>query len=179
LSPSGLAAEVGEARSKLSHLLLQLKWEEHTANSHIFFCNTNGSGTQQTSSSFCSKSQFRRDPLGVLEALLWKTGKQLAISEHGARSCVYAEGEAVIHKHKAGPEEVKRQLDFYRAGKSGGYRINHVGCKYAVGYGGWARWLLLNNCWTSKEPISLGLLGLPRGYSSMLWAMVGEPFGSS
>ncbi|GAQ89423.1 hypothetical protein KFL_005200040 [Klebsormidium nitens] len=62
-----------------------------------------------------SKSQFRRDPLGVLEALLWKTGKQLAISEHGARSCVYAEGEAVVHKHKAGPEEVKRQLDFYRA----------------------------------------------------------------
>jgi hypothetical protein len=73
--------------------------------------------THRNLSSFCSKSQFRRDPLGVLEALLWKTGKQLAISEHGARSCVYAEGEAVIHKHKAGPEEVKRQLDFYRAGK--------------------------------------------------------------
>ena len=53
----------------------------------------------------------------MLEALLWKTGKQLAISEHGARSCVYAEGEAVVHKHKAGPEEVKRQLDFYRAGE--------------------------------------------------------------
>lgn len=107
------------------------KLTKHPANFLMLFCSQNGGSMQQTFSpsfatrrsthrnfsSFCSKSQFRRDPLGVLEALLWKTGKQLAISEHGARSCVYAEGEAVIHKHKAGPEEVKRQLDFYRAGK--------------------------------------------------------------
>ncbi|KAJ4966030.1 hypothetical protein NE237_017879 [Protea cynaroides] len=61
-----------------------------------------------------SKSQFRRDPLGVLEALLWRTNSTLAISEHGARSSVYDEGKAVIKKHKATPEEVEGQLSQYR-----------------------------------------------------------------
>lgn len=62
-----------------------------------------------------SKSQFRRDPLGVLEALLWRSNSVLAISEHGARSSVYDEGIAVIHKHKATPEEVEVQLAQYRS----------------------------------------------------------------
>jgi len=48
-----------------------------------------------------SKSQFRRDPLG------------LAISEHGARSSIYDEGKAVVKKHKATPEEVEMQLTQY------------------------------------------------------------------
>lgn len=61
-----------------------------------------------------SKSQFRRDPLGVLEALLWRTNSVLAISEHGARSSVYDEGKAVVKKHKATPEEVEVQLTQYR-----------------------------------------------------------------
>nr|DAD40614.1 TPA_asm: hypothetical protein HUJ06_014937 [Nelumbo nucifera] len=61
-----------------------------------------------------SKSQFRRDPLGVLEALLWRTNSSLAISEHGARSSVYDEGKAVVKKNKATPEEVKEQLTRYR-----------------------------------------------------------------
>ncbi|KAL5704933.1 hypothetical protein ACHQM5_023290 [Ranunculus cassubicifolius] len=61
-----------------------------------------------------SKSQFRRDPLGVLEALLWRTNSVLAISEHGARSSVYDEGKAVVKKHKATPEEVELQLTQYR-----------------------------------------------------------------
>ncbi|KAF9609401.1 hypothetical protein IFM89_015742 [Coptis chinensis] len=61
-----------------------------------------------------SKSQFRRDPLGVLEALLWRTNSELAISEHGARSSVYDEGKAVVKKHKATPEEVEVQLSQYR-----------------------------------------------------------------
>ncbi|PIA35828.1 hypothetical protein AQUCO_03400017v1 [Aquilegia coerulea] len=61
-----------------------------------------------------SKSQFRRDPLGVLEALLWRTNSVLAISEHGARSSVYDEGKAVVKKHKATPEEVEVQLAQYR-----------------------------------------------------------------
>ncbi|KAK9164059.1 hypothetical protein Syun_004961 [Stephania yunnanensis] len=61
-----------------------------------------------------SKSQFRRDPLGVLEALLWRTNSVLAISEHGARSSVYDEGKAVVKKHKATPEEVDVQLTQYR-----------------------------------------------------------------
>ncbi|KAF5187115.1 Dna-directed rna polymerase subunit beta [Thalictrum thalictroides] len=62
-----------------------------------------------------SKSQFRRDPLGVLEALLWRTNSILAISEHGARSSVYDEGKAVVKKHKATPEEVEVQLTQYRS----------------------------------------------------------------
>jgi len=61
-----------------------------------------------------SKSQFRRDPIAVFEALLWRTNSVLAISEHGARSCVYDEGNAIIKKHKATPEEVDRQLTQYR-----------------------------------------------------------------
>ncbi|XP_043713697.1 probable hexosyltransferase MUCI70 [Telopea speciosissima] len=61
-----------------------------------------------------SKSQFRRDPLGVLEALLWRTNSTLAISEHGARSSVYDEAKAVVKKHKASPEEVEVQLSQYR-----------------------------------------------------------------
>lgn len=61
-----------------------------------------------------SKSQFRRDPIGVLEALLWHTNSVLAISEHGARSSLYDEGKAVVQKHKATPEEVEVQLNQYR-----------------------------------------------------------------
>ncbi|KAJ4963314.1 hypothetical protein NE237_023253 [Protea cynaroides] len=61
-----------------------------------------------------SKSQFRRDPLGVLEALLWRTNSTLAISEHGARSSIYDEGKAVVKKHKATPQEVEVQLNQYR-----------------------------------------------------------------
>ncbi|CAO2838965.1 unnamed protein product [Amaranthus hypochondriacus] len=60
-----------------------------------------------------SKSQFRRDPLGVLEALLWRSNSVLAISEHGARSSVYDEAKAVVKKHKATPEEVEVQLTQY------------------------------------------------------------------
>lgn len=62
-----------------------------------------------------SKSQFRRDPLGVLEALLWRPGSDFAISEHGARSCVYKEAVAIVQKHKASPEEVDIQLNAYRS----------------------------------------------------------------
>uniref|UniRef100_A0A2P2K5J6 TOD1/MUCI70 glycosyltransferase-like domain-containing protein n=1 Tax=Rhizophora mucronata TaxID=61149 RepID=A0A2P2K5J6_RHIMU len=61
-----------------------------------------------------SKSQFRRDPLGVLEALLWRSNSVLAISEHGARSSVYDEAKAVVQKHKASPEEVQVQLAQYK-----------------------------------------------------------------
>ncbi|KQK13003.1 uncharacterized protein LOC100839040 [Brachypodium distachyon] len=61
-----------------------------------------------------SKSQFRRDPLGVLEALLWRSNSSVALSEHGARSSLYDEGKAIVKKHKATPEEVKIQLDQYR-----------------------------------------------------------------
>ncbi|KAJ7958078.1 Protein of unknown function (DUF616) [Quillaja saponaria] len=61
-----------------------------------------------------SKSQFRRDPLGVLEALLWRSNSVLAISEHGARSSVYDEAKAVVKKNKATPEEVEVQLNQYR-----------------------------------------------------------------
>ncbi|KAI3442628.1 uncharacterized protein J3R85_000860 [Psidium guajava] len=61
-----------------------------------------------------SKSQFRRDPLGVLEALLWRSNSVLAISEHGARSSVYDEAKAVVKKNKATPEEVEVQLTQYR-----------------------------------------------------------------
>ncbi|XVF36178.1 hypothetical protein REPUB_Repub19eG0035600 [Reevesia pubescens] len=61
-----------------------------------------------------SKSQFRRDPLGVLEALLWRRNSVLAISEHGARSSVYDEAKAVVKKHKATPEEVEVQMTQYR-----------------------------------------------------------------
>jgi len=64
-----------------------------------------------------SKSQFRRDPLGVLDALLWRTNSVLAISEHGARSSVYDEANAVIKKHKATPEEVEVQINQYRHDK--------------------------------------------------------------
>ncbi|XP_038717592.1 uncharacterized protein LOC120010802 isoform X2 [Tripterygium wilfordii] len=61
-----------------------------------------------------SKSQFRRDPLGVLEALLWRSKSVLAISEHGARSSVYDEAKAVVKKNKATPEEVEVQLSQYQ-----------------------------------------------------------------
>ncbi|KAL0314748.1 UNVERIFIED_CONTAM: hypothetical protein Sangu_2319200 [Sesamum angustifolium] len=61
-----------------------------------------------------SKSQFRRDPLGVLEALLWRSNDELAISEHGARSSVYDEAKAVVRKNKATPEEVEVQMAQYR-----------------------------------------------------------------
>ncbi|XP_014502835.1 uncharacterized protein LOC106763148 [Vigna radiata var. radiata] len=61
-----------------------------------------------------SKSQFRRDPLGVLETLLWRPKSLLAISEHGARSSVYDEAKAVVKKNKAKPEEVEVQLNQYR-----------------------------------------------------------------
>ncbi|XP_057973403.1 probable hexosyltransferase MUCI70 isoform X2 [Malania oleifera] len=61
-----------------------------------------------------SKSQFRRDPLSVIEALLWRSKSVLAISEHGARSNVYDEANAVIKKNKATPEEVEVQLTQYR-----------------------------------------------------------------
>ncbi|KMT19272.1 hypothetical protein BVRB_1g012800 [Beta vulgaris subsp. vulgaris] len=60
-----------------------------------------------------SKSQFRRDPLGVLEALLWRSNSVLAISQHGARSSVYDEAKAVVKKNKATPEEVEVQLSQY------------------------------------------------------------------
>ncbi|POO03194.1 hypothetical protein TorRG33x02_012550 [Trema orientale] len=61
-----------------------------------------------------SKSQFRRDPLGVLEALLWRSNSVLAISEHGARCSVYDEAKAVVKKNKAKPDEVEVQLTQYR-----------------------------------------------------------------
>ncbi|XP_078430519.1 DNA-directed RNA polymerase subunit beta (DUF616) [Wolffia australiana] len=61
-----------------------------------------------------AKSQFRRDPLAVLEALLWRVGATLAISEHGARSSVFEEGRAVVKKNKASPGEVQIQLNQYR-----------------------------------------------------------------
>ncbi|XP_013622980.1 probable hexosyltransferase MUCI70 [Brassica napus] len=64
-----------------------------------------------------SKSQFRRDPLGVLDALLWRTNSVLAISEHGARGSVYDEAKAVVKKHKATPEEVQVQINQYRRDK--------------------------------------------------------------
>ncbi|KAK4768700.1 hypothetical protein SAY87_003841 [Trapa incisa] len=60
-----------------------------------------------------SKSQFRRDPMGVLEALLWRSNSVLAISEHGARSSVYDEAKAVVKKNKATPEEVEIQMTQY------------------------------------------------------------------
>jgi hypothetical protein len=61
-----------------------------------------------------SKYQFRRDPIGVLEALLWRPNTTFAISEHGARSNIYDEGKAIVLKHKATPEEVEVQLNQYR-----------------------------------------------------------------
>jgi hypothetical protein len=61
-----------------------------------------------------SKSQFRKDPLGVLEALLWRSNSSLALSEHGARSSLYDKAKAIVKKHKATPEEVEVQLDQYR-----------------------------------------------------------------
>nr|XP_043616657.1 probable hexosyltransferase MUCI70 [Erigeron canadensis] len=61
-----------------------------------------------------SKSQFRRDPLGVFEALLWRSESVFAISEHGARSSVYDEANAVVKKNKATPEEVEVQITQYR-----------------------------------------------------------------
>lgn len=72
-----------------------------------------------------SKSQFRRDPLGVLEALLWRTNSILAISEHGARSSLYDEAKAVVKKNKAKPEEVEVQLNQYKKdGLPGDKRFN-------------------------------------------------------
>lgn len=61
-----------------------------------------------------SKYQFRRDPIAVLEALLWRTNSTFAISEHGARNNIYDEGKAIVQKHKATPEEVEVQLTQYR-----------------------------------------------------------------
>ena len=61
-----------------------------------------------------SKYQFRRDPLCVLEALLWRSNSVLAISEHGARSSVYDEAKAVVKKNRATPEEVEVQSTQYR-----------------------------------------------------------------
>lgn len=61
-----------------------------------------------------SKYQFRRDPIGVLEALLWRRNSTFAISEHGARTNIYDEGKAIVQKNKATPEEVKVQLTQYR-----------------------------------------------------------------
>ncbi|KAI3761182.1 hypothetical protein L1987_51593 [Smallanthus sonchifolius] len=61
-----------------------------------------------------SKSQFRRDPLGVFEALLWRSKSVLAISEHGACSSVYDEAKAVVKKNKATPEEVEVQMIQYQ-----------------------------------------------------------------
>ncbi|KAL4584382.1 hypothetical protein LXL04_008982 [Taraxacum kok-saghyz] len=60
-----------------------------------------------------SKSQFRRDPLGVFESLLWRSNSVLAISEHGARSNVYDEAKAVVKKNKATPQEVQVQITQY------------------------------------------------------------------
>ncbi|CAM6100188.1 unnamed protein product [Calypogeia fissa] len=60
-----------------------------------------------------SKSQFRRDPIGVIETLLVRPKSVFAISEHGGRSCVYKEGEAIVKKNKALPEEVAIQLNQY------------------------------------------------------------------
>ncbi|GJY29163.1 uracil-DNA glycosylase [Tanacetum coccineum] len=60
-----------------------------------------------------SKSQFRRDPMGVFEALLWRSKSMLAISEHGARSSVYDEAKAVVKKNKATPQEVEVQITQY------------------------------------------------------------------
>ncbi|KAF3795033.1 hypothetical protein EJ110_NYTH06088, partial [Nymphaea thermarum] len=72
-----------------------------------------------------SKSQFRRDPIGVFEALLWHAHSSLAISEHGARSNIYDEGKAIVKKHKATPEEVEVQLSQYRQdGFPGDNRFN-------------------------------------------------------
>lgn len=61
-----------------------------------------------------SKSQLRRDPLGVLEALLWRANSVFAISEHGARSNLYDEAKAIVKKHKATAEEVDAQIKQYR-----------------------------------------------------------------
>ncbi|KAJ3670102.1 hypothetical protein LUZ60_010426 [Juncus effusus] len=61
-----------------------------------------------------SKSQIRRDPLGVFESVLWRTGSVLGISEHGARSSLFEEAKAVVKKNKAGPQEVEAQLRQYR-----------------------------------------------------------------
>ncbi|XP_047322971.1 probable hexosyltransferase MUCI70 [Impatiens glandulifera] len=61
-----------------------------------------------------SKSQFRRDPLGVLEALLWRSHSVLAISDHGARGSVYDEANAIVSKNKASPKEVDLQMTQYR-----------------------------------------------------------------
>lgn len=60
-----------------------------------------------------SKSQFRRDPLGVFESLLWRSKSVFAISEHGARSNVYDEAKAVVKKNKATPQEVEVQITQY------------------------------------------------------------------
>ena len=38
-----------------------------------------------------SKSQFQRDPMAVLEALLWRTKSILAISEHSVHISIYDE----------------------------------------------------------------------------------------
>ncbi|KAJ1285387.1 hypothetical protein BS78_03G276000 [Paspalum vaginatum] len=72
-----------------------------------------------------SKYQFRRDPIGVLEALLWRTNSTFAISEHGARSNIYDEGKAIVQKHKATPEEVEVQLTQYRQDGMPGEKILH------------------------------------------------------
>ncbi|KAJ8541044.1 hypothetical protein K7X08_001860 [Anisodus acutangulus] len=72
-----------------------------------------------------TQSQLRRDPLGVLEALLWRSNSVLAISEHGARSSVYDEAKAVVKKNKATPEEVAVQLaQYHQDGLPGDKRFN-------------------------------------------------------
>ncbi|XP_073005423.1 probable hexosyltransferase MUCI70 [Typha latifolia] len=72
-----------------------------------------------------SKSQFKRDPIGVLEALLWHTKSVFAISEHGARSNLHDEAKAVVKKHKATSEEVEVQLNQYsRDGVPDDKRLN-------------------------------------------------------
>ncbi|KAJ0437275.1 hypothetical protein HanHA300_Chr16g0600161 [Helianthus annuus] len=72
-----------------------------------------------------SKSQFRRDPLGVFEALLWRSKSVFAISEHGARSSVYDEAKAIVEKNKATPEEVEVQItQYHRDGLPADKRID-------------------------------------------------------
>ncbi|XP_024959784.1 uncharacterized protein LOC112500516 [Cynara cardunculus var. scolymus] len=61
-----------------------------------------------------SKSQLHRDPVAVLEALLWRTKSVLAISEHGARSSVYDEALTIVQKNKEKTEEVDMQITQYR-----------------------------------------------------------------
>ncbi|CAA6657721.1 unnamed protein product [Spirodela intermedia] len=67
-----------------------------------------------------AKSQFRRDPVGVLEALLWR----------GGAACVFDEGRAVVKKNKASPQEVELQLTQYR--RDGFTAVKRFGGKKAL-----------------------------------------------